>query len=153
MTGLYRQIPRIIFFLLPEYRQGLARAIRIFRSLLSLLFHSYALAVARTISGYFVRFENYRFAPSKKTVISWSSHWKKSVIAITFFRKNSAIQVSLETRKETLPGTVGHNGWNRPVRRSWTFRKCPRNWGCGLSTGGKYQGRRTGWSTSWPNCP
>ncbi len=70
MTGLYRQIPRIIFFLLPEYRQGLARAIRIYRSLSSLLFQSYALAVAKTIFGSFVCLENYRFGPSKKTVIS-----------------------------------------------------------------------------------
>ena len=153
MTGLYRQIPWIIFFLLPEEIKWLAGAIRIHRSHLSILFQSNALAVAKPFSGYFVHFENDRPGPSKKAVISWSSHWKKTVIAITFFRKNSAIQISPDTRKETRPGTAGHNGWNRLARRSWTFRKCPRNWGCGLSTGGKYPGPWTGWSTSWPNCP
>ena len=70
MTGLYWQIPWIIFFLLPEEIRGFTGAIRIHRSHLSSLFQSYALAVAKLFSGHFVHFENYRPGPSKKAVIT-----------------------------------------------------------------------------------
>ena len=76
MIGLYWQIPLIIFFLLPEKQRGLAKAIRIHRSLLSPLFQRYALAVAKPFSGCFVHLEKSSYGPSKKTVISLTANFQ-----------------------------------------------------------------------------
>ncbi len=57
MTGLYRQIAKILFFFYQNKDRNLQTAIRIRLFPLLLLFQSYEFTVAKPISSHFVHFK------------------------------------------------------------------------------------------------